>query len=162
MIELSIVIPCYNESANLKALVDNCSALLHAHEMVEIILVDNGSSDDSAVILKNLLDRSEVQGLKIFHVPVNKGYGYGILQGLSQARGKILCWTHADLQTDIFDTIKAWQLWKKDANENTLIKGKRKGRGLFDTFFTSGMQWYVWYKSCRIFPENLRWDLCHL
>jgi len=38
-------------------------------------------------------------------VPVNQGYGLGILSGLRAATGEIIGWTHADLQTDVMDVL---------------------------------------------------------
>lgn len=146
MTSLSIVIPCYNEAENLPALVEKCAELLTANPEVEIILVNNGSVDDTAHIMAKLLSEKQQPDLKICNVPVNKGYGYGILQGLNDAQGTVLCWTHADLQTDIFDCIKAYHIWLKDQGKLTVIKGKRKGRKIFDVIFTKGMQWYVLFK----------------
>jgi glycosyltransferase involved in cell wall biosynthesis len=146
MVELSIVIPCYNEAGNLPALIQKCSQLLTANPTVEIVLVDNGSSDNSAAVMADLIAKQPTGNLRSHTVVVNQGYGYGILQGLDNARGEILCWTHADLQTDIFDCIKAYNLWLLEKDNTTVIKGKREGRKFFDVLFTSGMQAYVLFK----------------
>jgi len=76
----------------------------------------------------------------LLHVPINQGYGYGILQGLSVAQGEVLAWTHADLQTDPKDVIFAFdQFGASLLTGQTLVKGERNGRGLFDVFFTASM-----------------------
>jgi glycosyltransferase involved in cell wall biosynthesis len=143
---LSIIIPCYNESANLPTLAQKCVELLKSNSDVEIILVDNGSKDDSKSILSNLININSDVNLKTVHVETNIGYGFGILSGLNAAAGEVLCWTHADLQTDIFDCVKAYNIWKLEKKDFTLVKGKRRGRGLFDVFFTIAMQVYVFIK----------------
>jgi len=143
---LSIIIPCYNESANLPTLAQKCVELLKSNSDVEIILVDNGSKDDSKSILSNLININSDVNLKTVHVETNIGYGFGILSGLNAAIGDVLCWTHADLQTDIFDCVKAYNIWKLEKKDFTLVKGKRRGRGLFDVFFTIAMQVYVFIK----------------
>jgi glycosyltransferase involved in cell wall biosynthesis len=143
---LSIIIPCYNESANLPTLAQKCVDLLKSNSDVEIILVDNGSKDDSKSILSNLININSDVNLKTVHVETNIGYGFGILSGLNAAAGEVLCWTHADLQTDIFDCVKAYNIWKLEKKDFTLVKGKRKGRGMFDVFFTFSMQVYVFFK----------------
>ena len=50
--KLSIIIPCYNEELSLDKLVDNC--LSNINDNVEIILVDNGSTDSTFKSLINL------------------------------------------------------------------------------------------------------------
>lgn len=152
MIKLSIVIPCYNEVENLPALVKKCKSIVETNNSVEIILVNNGSTDHSKEVLENLLITSN--NIKSHHVEVNKGYGFGILEGLKIASADILCWTHADLQTDILDCLKAYNLFNEHGNDYLLIKGRRKGRPFFDTMFTSFMSGYVFYKM-RTFLSDI-------
>ncbi len=143
---LSIVIPCYNESANLNALTAKCFDLLKANNDVEIILVDNGSTDDSPDVMKALLQNYNHPNLRTYRVPMNKGYGYGITEGLNCAKGEYLCWTHADLQTDLNDCLTAYQLIRGDKSNYSVVKGRRKGRSLFDVLFTWLMSLYVLFK----------------
>lgn len=134
---LSVIIPCYNEAKNIKTLVKRCSKILSFNE-IEIIFVNNGSTDNSSSILKKeLLLKSNC---RIKTVKVNKGYGHGILSGLKIAKGEILAWTHADLQTDPNDILKAFKIFKQNPNERLLfVKGSRKGRSFYNLIFTWGM-----------------------
>ena len=93
---LSVVIHCFNEKDNLQELVDRCKEL-GSNDDVEIILVDNGSTDGSGEVIKSLI--VDDPNFKLVSVPVNKGYGFGILSGLRHCSGQVLSWTHADLQT---------------------------------------------------------------
>ena len=62
------------------------------------------------------------------------------MAGVKQSSGKIISWTHADLQTDPQDIINAFEKFAIYAkNENYILKGKRIGRNYFDVFFTYGM-----------------------
>jgi len=134
---LSIVIPCYNESDNIPLILEKFGNVITT-ESIEVILVNNGSTDNSAVVLEKMIPTYSFARTVL--VPVNKGYGYGILQGLEAAAGDFLGWTHADMQTDPGDVIKAYRiLEKKQWNKNTYVKGRRKGRGFVDQFFTAGM-----------------------
>ena len=54
--KFSLVIPCYNEAANLPLLLARCKELTR-HGDVEVILVDNGSTDNSPEVLLGLLPR---------------------------------------------------------------------------------------------------------
>ena len=140
MKKLSIVIPCYNESGSLPNLVQVSREACGAREDVEFIFVDNGSSDGTQEIFKSLLAKPENAFAHLMHVPINQGYGYGILQGLLIAEGEVLAWTHADLQTDPKDVIIAFdQFGNHLALGQMMVKGERNGRGLFDVFFTASM-----------------------
>ncbi len=137
---LSIVVPCYNEEKNIPLITKRFKELLMDREDVEVILVNNGSTDNSKnVFAKYLANESKIV---LVNVEINQGYGYGILCGLKQAKGKVLAWTHADMQTDPEDVFKAYQLYKEKINNDreVFIKGKRKNRNKFDEFFTWGMQ----------------------
>src|SRR5689334_10877832 len=102
MPSLSLIIPCFNEAANLPLLLERCGKLTAAPD-VEIVLVDNGSSDASPQVLRDLLPR--YPGCRSVRVEKNQGYGFGILSGLAAAEGAILGWTHADMQTDPLDAL---------------------------------------------------------
>ena len=135
---LSIIIPCYNEELSIRKLVNNCIA--NISDGIEILLVDNGSSDNSYKTLMNLDLPKNIIPLKIEE---NIGYGNGILMGLKKAKGKILAWTHADLQTDISDVIRGYNIYINDLNDKIcVVKGQRQKRNLFDAFFTFSMGIY--------------------
>lgn len=136
--KLSIVIPCYNEEKNIPLILERFSEVLSQDKEIEVVLVNNGSTDGSEKVLAELLPKYSFARTVL--VSVNQGYGYGILQGLKQAKGNYIGWTHADMQTDPADIVKAYDIleaegWAKDL----YIKGNRKGRSLSEQFFTSGM-----------------------
>lgn len=131
----SLIIPCYNEAANLPLLLERCKELVRTPG-VEVVLVDNGSSDASPNVLHDLLPH--YPGCRSIRVEVNLGYGFGILSGLKAARGEILGWTHADMQTDPQDVLRGLKFFdSKDLN--IFVKGRRYGRPLADVIFTVGM-----------------------
>lgn len=136
MITFSLIIPCYNEAANLPALVERIRATVDRPD-VEVILVDNGSTDASPEVLASLL--SEGGRIRTVRVPENQGYGYGILSGLAAAKGDILGWTHADMQTDPADCLKGLALFEQTGRRDLFVKGQRYGRPASDVFFTTGM-----------------------
>jgi len=70
-------------------------------------------------------------------VEMNLGYGHGIMAGLRAAKGRILGWTHADLQTDPYDVVRGLSLFSR-FGESILVKGRRYGRPWGDVFFTVG------------------------
>lgn len=151
--KVSIVIPCYNEQENIPLILERFQNVIQGEDM-EIILVDNGSTDDSAKVLNDLLPRYPFA--RTVKVPVNQGYGYGILTGLKEAKGEFLGWTHADMQTNPEDVIKAYHLLAENQwNKNIMVKGNRKGRGLFDNLFTFGMAVFeTTYLHKRLYDIN--------
>lgn len=133
--KLSLVIPCYNEAANLPSLMKRCAEVA-ASGKAEVILVDNGSTDNSPEVLRTLLP--QYPGCRSVRVEQNQGYGFGILSGLRAATGDVLAWTHADMQTDPMDALRGLQFFESHGL-NIFVKGKRYGRPLSDVAFTVGM-----------------------
>lgn len=141
--KFSLVIPCYNEAAGLPELVARCRFTAE-QGAGEVILVDNGSSDGTAAVLERELGAegtapsAGTEGVvRWIRVPVNKGYGYGIVSGLRAAAAPVIGWTHADLQTDPADVLRAMDGF--DGTGHTLVKGRRLGRPAADVVFTIGM-----------------------
>ena len=150
-VKLSIVVPCYNEEENIPLLLERFGEVVSGKDM-EVILVDNGSTDGSAHMLKELLPRYSFA--RTVAVSVNQGYGYGILQGLKECRGEYIGWTHADMQTDPADIVKALEIIEKERGL-VFVKGNRKGRPLFDVFFTVGMSLFeTCYLHERLYDIN--------
>jgi len=133
--KFSLVIPCYNEAANLPLLLERCKELA-ARPGVEVVLVDNGSTDGTTEVFQNLLPK--YPGCRSIRVEVNQGYGFGIVSGLKAAEGRILGWTHADMQTDPQDALFGLELFEKHGDD-IFVKGRRYGRPFMDVVFTVGM-----------------------
>ncbi len=140
--KLSLVIPCYNEAANLPLLLPRCAEVAGEGGgeggEIEVVLVDNGSTDATPEVLAALLPAHP--GCRAIRVARNKGYGFGILEGLRAARGRILAWSHADMQTDPADVLEGLALFDAAAlPERLFVKGRRFGRPLADRAFSLGM-----------------------
>lgn len=135
--KLSVIVPAYNEAKNIPLALKRFAEVIQRSD-VELIVVNNGSTDDSAQVLEALIPSYSFA--RCVTVPVNQGYGYGILQGLAQARGEFLGWTHVDMQTDPHDVIKALDLIEtRGSHPKLFVKGVRKGRPFSDQFFSIGM-----------------------
>ena len=139
MTELSIVIPCYNEDDNIFPLFSKIENLLRLDDKIEIIIVDNGSTDKTNQnILKS--DLFIANKIKLTKIDNNIGYGFGIMSGVKIAKGDYIGWCHADLQTEPSDVYNAFLNNKnKLVTGEYVIKGLRKNRNIFDDIFTFGM-----------------------
>lgn len=134
-IKLSIVIPCYNEEKNISQLKKEINSILNKNNSIEVILVDNGSSDKSNIILKKYV--SPNRRLKLVTIKKNIGYGHGIVSGIKKSRGTIIAWVHSDLQISMKDLIKAYiKNYKKLIEGKYIVKGTRKNRNYIDNLFT--------------------------
>jgi glycosyltransferase involved in cell wall biosynthesis len=133
---LSIILPCYNESANIPVLVGRFHKFAKDRDF-ELILVDNGSTDTTAEVLKKLQNDPEYCFLRVVTIGKNIGYGHGIHTGLQAARGEILAYSHADAQTPPEDVFRAFELIEGGSVDihRTIIKGHRPGRDK-SNFFT--------------------------
>jgi glycosyltransferase involved in cell wall biosynthesis len=138
-ISLSIVVPCFNEEKNLLLLLNRFDQVIDRDNM-ELVLVDNGSNDGTWDLLQEA--KKKYTYLKPVKVDMNIGYGNGIVQGLKSSSGEVLSWTHADMQCDPEDVIKAYKLYKEESEKrpDTFVKGHRTNRRTGEKFFSFGMQ----------------------
>ncbi|MBB5055744.1 glycosyltransferase involved in cell wall biosynthesis [Granulicella aggregans] len=93
---LSIVIPAFNESARIE---ETLARVMECVEMrgwnAEVLVVDDGSSDDTAEIVQRWMRR--YSRLNLVKNPGNRGKGYSVRNGLLQAAGDVVMFTDADL-----------------------------------------------------------------
>lgn len=101
----SIVIPAYNESARLGATLEKVLAYVHAQGwIVEVIVVNDGSRDNTAAIVKSFAAKDPT--LRLIENPGNRGKGYSVRNGMLHARGRILLFSDADLSSPIEEAPK--------------------------------------------------------
>lgn len=149
--KLSIVVPCYNEGKNIPLILERFKIAINRDD-VEVIFVNNGSTDESKKILNSLLHQYKFA--KTVNIEINQGYGFGILSGLKESKGEYIGWTHADMQTDPFDVIKALEIVENNPKTLIFVKGNRKNRPLFDRIFTIGMSFFE-----TILMGTFLWDI---
>ena len=140
MKKVDVIIPCFNENKNIKKLVSSWSEALNDDKSIFIYFINNGSTDNTGMILKQEIELSSSKNLFVLEIKVNRGYGYGIKHGIQNTKSEIICWTHADLQipvSDVINIIKKYQ--SNNKYQNYLYKGNRNNRKIFDLLFTKLM-----------------------
>ncbi|HEY6338306.1 MAG TPA: dolichyl-phosphate beta-glucosyltransferase [Candidatus Sulfotelmatobacter sp.] len=104
----SIVIPAYNESARLGASLEIILSYIAAQGWsAEVIVVNDGSSDDTAEIVRRFAQNNSA--LRLVENPGNRGKGYSVRNGMLQARGKVVIFSDADLSSPIEEAPKLLQ-----------------------------------------------------
>ena len=131
-VNISLVLPCYNEEKNIVLICDEFLNLPLQKYNAELILVNNGSDEDTKSIAQKVIENNNSKNISIQLVNLenNAGYGGGIAEGLKIAKGDYIGWAHADLQTPMIDFLKLY-LRIKD-KKNILGKGFRTNNRGFD------------------------------
>ncbi|MCP3960826.1 MAG: glycosyltransferase [bacterium] len=135
----SIVIPAYNEAANLPTLL---ARYVEVWEDLpaELVIVNNGSADDTSEVLERELAREELHFARAVTIENNRGYGHGIHTGLLTTTGEIVGFSHADMQTDPADLFRAYHELRAAPDPRQLIvKGQRAPRDFAAELLTAGM-----------------------
>ena len=158
--KLSIVVPCYNEAKNIPLILERFDQAINRPD-VETVLVNNGSKDNSEEVFAELVPKYAFA--RVVKVDFNQGYGFGITSGLRAASGEFIGYTHADMQTDPADVLKALDIIEKEADpKNTYVKGDRKGRPAMDQFFTFGMSVFeTIYMGKKLWDINAQPNIFH-
>ncbi len=95
--KLSVIIPTYNEAATIAEVVQRVLGVGVPGLEKEIIIVDDGSRDESAVIIEALRNQ-HLEQIKTYHSLINLGKGAAIRLGLVLATGNIILIQDADLE----------------------------------------------------------------
>ena len=96
---ISVIIPCYNEAKTIRTIVDRVRAAPVADK--EIIIVDDGSKDGTAQIVKDLAGKCP--SLKLISYRPNRGKGGAVKAGMLAAAGRYVLFADADGAADSTD-----------------------------------------------------------
>ena len=140
--DVSVVIPVYNEAANLKALYDELTAAFSGwSKSYEVVFVDDGSTDESFAILDKL--QREDARLRIIRFRRNFGQTAAFSAGFVHARGKLIVTSDGDRQNDPHDI--PGLVKKLEDDQLDIVCGWRKNRQdafvsrLMPSFFANGL-----------------------
>lgn len=153
MTTLSVVVPARNESENLASLLTQIDTALSQHMPFEIIVVDDGSSDNSIEVLETYMQT--MPHLRIVRHDRSSGQSAAVHSGVLAARAPIICTLDGDGQNPPEELPKLAQVLLNDKSGRVgLVAGQRVGRQ--DTLskrlasrFANGLRAWVLQDSTR-------------
>jgi glycosyltransferase involved in cell wall biosynthesis len=108
---ISIVIPAFNESRRIADSLRSVREFLGRTALsFEILVVDDGSTDETATIVR----RFEGEGVRLIHHAENRGKGHSVRTGVLKAIGTYVLFTDADLSTPIDELHKLYDIAERD------------------------------------------------
>jgi glycosyltransferase involved in cell wall biosynthesis len=141
-VELSVVVPIYNEIGNVDPLLDRVRATLDDIGISwELVAVDDGSSDGSGERLDELAKSEE--RLRVLHFIENCGQSAGLDAGFRHARGNLIALLDADLQTYPEDLPKLLDMLESEGVDAVVgIRAERQDTGWrrFSSRFANGVR----------------------
>ena len=134
-INLSIVIPVFNEERYLNKLFLDLKKYFN-EEDIEVIVVNDGSVDDSYYILEQLKKNSYKFKYKLINLSKNFGKGYAVKKGAKVSLGKYILLQDADLELDIKDSKEIYEIISMDESIDCIfgsryLSGKLKKHNYF-------------------------------
>jgi glycosyltransferase involved in cell wall biosynthesis len=118
---VSVIVPIYNEEATLEHVVEELIAL---GLRLEVLLVNDGSTDGSPAVMARLAERHDA--VHALHQPENRGKGAAVRRGIDESTGDIVLIQDADLEyspSDIPALIEPLVSGKADAVFGTRLRG---------------------------------------
>ena len=104
--KFSIIVPVYNEDKTILKVLENLNNLKKYYQNIQIIVINDGSRDDSLKILENNKSLIDV----LINNPNNKGKGNAVKKGIQVAEGDYITFQDADLEYDPNDFKKFLKL----------------------------------------------------
>jgi len=132
---LSIIIPVFNEEQYLIKLFLDLKKYFN-QEDIEVIVVNDGSNDDSYKLLEKLKKNSYKFKYKLINLSKNFGKGYAVKQGTKESLGKYILLQDADLELDIKDSKEIYEIISNDESIDCIfgsryLSGKLKKNNYF-------------------------------
>lgn len=116
--------PAFNDAGSIAALVRNALVILPAlTDEYEVLVINDGSTDDTAAILREL--ERDSPNVKVVHHSQNKGYGAALRSGFMHASKDLIFYTDGDGQYDVCELIVLFQLMRDDVD---VVNGYKLGR----------------------------------
>lgn len=173
-VDLSVVVPAYNEELRLPSMLDETVTFLEdrcknkstVHQLYdtehrfnyEIIVVDDGSTDRTTECCQKYGEKYNCHRIRVITLPENKGKGGAVKAGVLAARGNFIMFADADGASKFSDVIKLEDFMYENRNKDLVLAiGSRAhleeeaiaSRSLFRTILMKGFHLLVWICCVR-------------
>ena len=153
---ISIIVPAFNEASRLGASLRTICEYLNQYGNSELILVDDGSADQTAAVAEEVLGHRGKVSTRLIRYTPNRGKGYAVRAGLLASRAPIALFTDADLST-LSQKCRSWWNRSRAANVTSrLVPGHLIARlsacvSLLCAKQVGGCStwWFGWRLGCR-------------
>jgi dolichol-phosphate mannosyltransferase len=128
-VQVSIVIPVHNEADNIAPLLEEIVGVMNKAEAYEIIVVDDGSNDQTGVVLKQTLKR--IKPLRLIQHELSCGQSTAVYTGVKAAKYPIVATLDGDGQNDPADIPRLYDLLLRQHKTNPqlwMVAGWRNKR----------------------------------
>ena len=129
-LDLSIVVPAFNEEQRLPVSLNRIHAYLESRSLrAEVLVVDDGSTDSTEKVVDQL--RKGLPEVRLVSNGRNRGKGFSVRHGMLEARGEIALFTDADLSAPIEEADKLLRAVREEAYDGA-IGSRALDRGLIE------------------------------
>lgn len=138
-VDLSVVVPAYNEAANVEPVVAEILATLRDSPWVgsyEVLLVDDGSRDGTGAIMARLAAADPA--LRVLRHETNRGFGAALRTGFAHTRGRVVTYITADGE---IGADQALRLAREMGDRDLLLSGRARRVGAGRGLLTWGVNW---------------------
>jgi glycosyltransferase involved in cell wall biosynthesis len=129
---ITVIIPAHNEEKAIGTVLDELIAVLEGQEY-EIIVVDDGSTDNTAKIVQ------QKESVKLIQHPINKGYGAALKTGIKNATNDLI----SIIDGDGSYPVKAIPELFKEAGEYDMVVGARTGKEVKIQLYRKPAKWFL-------------------
>jgi glycosyltransferase involved in cell wall biosynthesis len=140
---MSVVLPAYNESLNLATLLPDLAAQLHGlADQLELLVVDDGSSDDTALLVQGLIQ----QGLPLRLLRLSRNFGKeaALTAGLDAADGDVVITMDSDGQHPIATLLEMLPAWREGFDVVYAVqRGRRESQSAARRGYTRLFYWLM-------------------
>src|SRR3984885_3009411 len=144
---ISVVIPAFNEEANIPAVFEAVRSSLLGLEVCEIIFVDDGSLDATAERIRSLRERHPL--VRLIRFGRNFGQQAALLAGLEAARGAAVITLDCDLQHPPELLPQMLQAWRNGAKVVQMVRTQTSGIGPFKRLTS-----HIFYRVLNVLSET--------
>lgn len=152
MTKLSIIIPAYNESRTLRQIIEQVQAVHLGAVEKEIIVVDNGSIDETPKIL------SSIDGIRKLRLDPNCRKGGAVKAGIKEATGDMVIVQDADLEYDPNDYSA---MIKPILDGKTEVTNGVRIQPTHDEQKRKSLDWFSWWLGNNVITWTTNWLYWH-